>query len=624
MNATRVLFAYLFMLAALWANPIWAHNDSASKDSAPAANVANANVSSDSVKDVKVPGVVGLRRDEAILELLKAGLRIGDVRELTNTLAAYNHVIDESPAAGSEAKVGSKVDLVIARPPEVKVPGVVGLTLGAAKAVLDKSDLEIGRTDQWPSTTIAAGRIISQHPQAGATVREDRRVRLVVSTGTSQDTVPNVIGATQAAAANAITNAGLIVGTVTAQPSKTLPLGIVISETPAAGTDVLPGSAVNFVISAGSAPHITAQPRNISVLAGQPATFTVEANGTAPLSYQWTLAGATISGATSASYTTGATSLQQSGGQYAVLVGNSAGIVSSANAILTVNTPSTTTTTAISSTVALTSPTLTLDGVATIDFTGQAELEGQTVSIARIIDTNINSLAADQGIDLDANLTDAYSVQVAVPVPPTGNVTATISAKTALAIATANQVATIYVYSTVGDSGDGEDTFAALPGTIDVTADTITVDLPGTSFQPISADTYIATLKIGVSNASSSPPIMPSQASEPLMKRVTKSEALSTATSAELMLPCPVVGALCIERSRYNPDRYLGGIARPHFGIDFAAPVGTSIYVPAGAPPIMRLHKLNTKRAQGIVQPAPATGGPEFFLASITAVTNLS
>jgi hypothetical protein len=65
--------------------------------------------------------------------------------------------------------------------------------------------------------------------------------------------VPNVVGNTQAAATSAINAAGLVVGTVTTAPSTTVPSGSVISESPAAGTSVVAGSAVNLVVSSGSA-----------------------------------------------------------------------------------------------------------------------------------------------------------------------------------------------------------------------------------------------------------------------------------------------------------------------------------------------------------------------------------
>jgi uncharacterized repeat protein (TIGR03803 family) len=73
----------------------------------------------------------------------------------------------------------------------------------------------------------------------------------VISVGGTASIVPDVIGATQAGAATAITGAGLTVGTVTAQPSGTVAAGSVISANPAATTLVASGTAVALVVSAG-------------------------------------------------------------------------------------------------------------------------------------------------------------------------------------------------------------------------------------------------------------------------------------------------------------------------------------------------------------------------------------
>src|SRR4029077_675982 len=70
------------------------------------------------------------------------------------------------------------------------------------------------------------------------------------------------------------------------------------------------------------------------------ATFNVAATGTAPLSYQWRKSGVTISGATSATYTTQATTSSDNGAQFTVLVSNSAGNVTSNAGPPTVNTAS--------------------------------------------------------------------------------------------------------------------------------------------------------------------------------------------------------------------------------------------------------------------------------------------
>jgi hypothetical protein len=99
-------------------------------------------------------------------------------------------------------------------------------------------------------------------------------------------------------------------------------------------------TGVNFTDNAAPvAPTITTQPGNQTVTAGQTASFSVAATGTAPLSYQWNRSGTAISGATSSTYTTPATTSSDNGAQFTVLVSNTTGSVISNAAALTVNPP---------------------------------------------------------------------------------------------------------------------------------------------------------------------------------------------------------------------------------------------------------------------------------------------
>jgi len=109
---------------------------------------------------------------------------------------------------------------------------------------------------------------------------------------------------------------------------------VVVTNT--AGT-VTSSAATLTVNLAPVSPTITTQPGSQTVTAGQTATFSVVASGTAPLSYQWRKNGAAISGATSSNYTTPATTTSDSGSTFSVVVTNTAGTVTSATATLTVN-----------------------------------------------------------------------------------------------------------------------------------------------------------------------------------------------------------------------------------------------------------------------------------------------
>jgi eukaryotic-like serine/threonine-protein kinase len=77
---------------------------------------------------------------------------------------------------------------------------------------------------------VATGKVISQDPASGNSLRQGSPVKLVISSGPQiKVVVPNVEGLNQAAATTAA-GAKLMVGTVTQQISNTVAIGNVISQ----------------------------------------------------------------------------------------------------------------------------------------------------------------------------------------------------------------------------------------------------------------------------------------------------------------------------------------------------------------------------------------------------------
>jgi hypothetical protein len=85
------------------------------------------------------------------------------------------------------------------------------------------------------------------------------------------------------------------------------------------------------------APTITTQPSSQNLIAGQTATFSVAATGTAPMTFQWMKNAIAMTGATSSSYTTPAETTADNNAQFTVKVSNSSGSATSNPATLTVN-----------------------------------------------------------------------------------------------------------------------------------------------------------------------------------------------------------------------------------------------------------------------------------------------
>ncbi len=96
------------------------------------------------------------------------------------------------------------------------------------------------------------------------------------------------------------------------------------------------GSIFKIRYTANQSPTIAVHPSSQTISVGHSVTFSVTANGTAPLSYQWQRNGVNISGANSASYTIQSVTANDNGAQFRVVVSNNFGSATSNSATLTV------------------------------------------------------------------------------------------------------------------------------------------------------------------------------------------------------------------------------------------------------------------------------------------------
>ena len=165
-----------------------------------------------------------------------------------NSVTPSGTVLDQNPVAATILAQGSAVNLMVSSGP-VTVPDVVGRLQAQAATTLTSAGLVLGTVTQVNSAAPAT-EVLAQSPAAGTPVAPNSAVDLQVSSGPV--TVPNVVGLTQAAATATFAKMGFGVVAVTTATSATVPLGQVLSQTPAAGTSVAPGSPVSLVVSAGS------------------------------------------------------------------------------------------------------------------------------------------------------------------------------------------------------------------------------------------------------------------------------------------------------------------------------------------------------------------------------------
>jgi eukaryotic-like serine/threonine-protein kinase len=129
------------------------------------------------------------------------------------------------------------------------VPNVVGLSKAAAETDIVKSNLVPAAVDQ-ASTSVPKGDVISTSPPFGTKLAKDATVKLFVSTGPAQVTVPDVLGMSETAATNELQNKGFSVNEKAA-PNSTAAANTVVRQSPGKGTAVAKGSTVTIYVSGG-------------------------------------------------------------------------------------------------------------------------------------------------------------------------------------------------------------------------------------------------------------------------------------------------------------------------------------------------------------------------------------
>ena len=138
----------------------------------------------------------------------------------------------------------------------VTVPtDIPGQTVTAARAELTALGLE-STTKDVPSSVANKGLAVSTDPAGGQSVKKGSTVTINVGSGPKTTTVPNVVGLSQSAATTELQNAGFSVVVLTA-PSSSVATGAVISQSPAAATQLAPQQAVTITVSSGaSVPNV--------------------------------------------------------------------------------------------------------------------------------------------------------------------------------------------------------------------------------------------------------------------------------------------------------------------------------------------------------------------------------
>ncbi|MHB1986508.1 MAG: Stk1 family PASTA domain-containing Ser/Thr kinase [Acidimicrobiales bacterium] len=197
-------------------------------------------------KQVRIPYVVNEPYKKAERTLKARGLNVSLVPVAPTSSTEHQGLVTRvSPGVGHHVNPGTTVKLYyIHGAQQVKVPSVLGDTISQASNVLGNHQLSVKGTTYAPSSTVKQGLVSGTQPAAGSSLSAGTAVEIVVSSGPPA-TVPGVIGETQAAAAQAINQAGLtpVVQFVSGPSSDA---GFVKIQSPSAGAQLPKGASVTI------------------------------------------------------------------------------------------------------------------------------------------------------------------------------------------------------------------------------------------------------------------------------------------------------------------------------------------------------------------------------------------
>lgn len=203
-----------------------------------------------SSEEVVVPDVVGKQMALAKQTLETQKLRV-NVAETYDASVPAGYVVSQSPEAGSKVKEQRMVTIYVSKGgEELEMPDLKGMTKDSAVEKLKKMGVNIGTVYEKYSDE-ESGTVIAQDPKAGSKISKGQSVDITVSKGkqTKKHTMPDFTGNNVSSARSNITNMGFRVGNVTQKESSKAE-GTVLSQSPAAGSEVAEGASVDLVIAA--------------------------------------------------------------------------------------------------------------------------------------------------------------------------------------------------------------------------------------------------------------------------------------------------------------------------------------------------------------------------------------
>ncbi len=204
-----------------------------------------------SSKEVKVPKLVGKTVEEAEKELKDLDLKCKIVYQKSDDVEK-DYVISQDVKEDKVVNKQSVIKITVSLgTDEVVIPdNLQGKSVKDVTKKLTDLGLKVTTTDE-NSDTVDEGYVTRTNPASGDKAKTGDTVTVYVSSGAKKITVPQLLDNTESYAEQALTSAGLSLGSVTEEYSDK-PEGTVIKQSINAGSSVSADTKIDIVVSKGS------------------------------------------------------------------------------------------------------------------------------------------------------------------------------------------------------------------------------------------------------------------------------------------------------------------------------------------------------------------------------------
>lgn len=208
-------------------------------------------VTKNDVNQVKMPSIVNISENDALIALNQANLGIGERSYETSNEIKKGNIIRAEYEAGIMIPRNTSVKVVISSGPEkFEMPDIAKGTEQNAAEVL--RDYELNYTTEYVfSDEIEQGKIVKTSPEAGTMVSQGDKVVLYISQGPEfkDVVVPSFTGKPVEEAKSEIERNSLIVGEISEDNTGEYQIGTVVSQSVESGQTVKEGTKIDLVVA---------------------------------------------------------------------------------------------------------------------------------------------------------------------------------------------------------------------------------------------------------------------------------------------------------------------------------------------------------------------------------------